>query len=270
MISREWWLKDWQRKYCSERDLSKRTKGFYADGVSKFERWNGGPLTVQDAAEKWNSYLDCLSDGNRYTAASNRNAIRALLRAAADEGICLLPGKIKPIRTPRHRPRAIHPSEIISLLKHADPIQAAAIRLVYDTGYRKDDTFSAKRGEFFNGKIIRTISKTGRLGSRRIRPKTIAAIEAVKNDQDDRLLPMEVGYTGWRKRWHALGRRAGVDTFRRGLQAIRRTGATMAKKSGQSAADYLGHSPGSGDLADRYYIDPGLLDDEPPLPPEID
>jgi hypothetical protein len=105
--------------------------------------------------------------------------------------------------------------------------------------------------------------------TRRVRPATQAALELMRDPNDDRLLPMPAGFTAWRKRWQKLGRLAGVDTKNRGLQAIRRTGATLSKKAGQSAAEYLGHSPRSAGLAERYYLDPALLDDAPQLPPDL-
>lgn len=196
-----------------------------------------------------------------------------MLRAAQAEGLCRLPPKVRPIRRPEHRPHGWKPAEISTLLAHASPIQRAAIRLGYDTGLRRSDLFSVRwhqvigrRGDW---RIVHTAAKTGRQVVRRIRNETYDELSGLRNPDDDRLLPSDVKYTGWRRRWHKLGKAAGVDTRRRGMQALRRTGASLTKRDGGSASDYLGHSPNSAGLAARYYIDPELVDDAPPLPPEL-
>lgn len=285
-------LVDWAEAYCLERDLSHRSRGFYRGGARCFEKWAGEPLTIEAAAERLNRYLDHLAaTKNRYTAASCRNSVRALLRSAAAEGLISLPVKLRPIKTPEHRPRAFAPDELERLIEHANPVQLAAIMLAYDTGFRRSDLFKVRWdqviGEGINRRIAHTASKTGRQEVRRLRQGTLEALEAIRRDDDDRLLPLALepkrtprlqsvargdgySFTGWRKQWRALGRRAGVDTHRRGLQAIRRTGATLSKRAGGSASDYLGHSPHSQGLAARYYLDPALLDTAPPLPPALD
>ena len=264
----------WKTDYCSSRDLAPTTTNFYSYGVSAFDRWAKHPVTVRYAAEHLNEFLSHLADTkNRFTAASYRSSVVALLKAAAAEGHCTLPTKIRPIKTPQHRPRGLHPAEINKLVDKASPMQRAGIMLAYDTGYRRGDLRRTRWPDVFgsrdNWRVVITVSKTGQRETRRIRNETYDALDAVRNPDDDRLLPMEVGHSGWRKRWHRLGKDAGVDTRRRGLQAIRRTGASMTKQKGGSAAKYLGHSAKSGDLADRFYIDPELVDEAPPLPPAI-
>ena len=274
MIAQHHLLVEYQTRYCSERDLSLTTEKFFRYGVRSFERWAQHAVTLHFAAQHLNEYLAYLSGSrNRYTAGSYRSSIVALLRAAAAEGLCQLPPKIRPIRRPEHRPHGWTPEEIARLMRHASPLQRAAIRLGYDTGLRKSDLFAVRwpqvigrRGDW---RVVHTAAKTGRQVVRRIRNETYDELDALRNPNDDRLLPADTKYTGWRKRWHRLGREAGVETRRRGLQALRRTGATLAKRAGANPSEYLGHSPRSGDLASRYYLDPELLDDAPPLPPEV-
>lgn len=267
-------LIDFQASYCASRDLSPQTERFYLYGVRAIENWAKHPVTVLFAAERVNDYLrDLAASKNRYTAWSYRSSLLTLLRAAHAEGLCTLPPKVRPIRRPEHRPRGWRQPEIAKLIAHGSPIQRAAIRLGYDTGLRRSDLFTVRWsqvvGERDDYRVIHTPSKTGRQVVRRIRNETYDELDALRNPDDDRLLPSEVKHSAWRKRWHKLGKAAGVDTRRRALQAIRRTGASLTKREGGSAAEYLGHSPRSGDLAERYYIDPELVDEAPPLPPTI-
>jgi len=275
MIAHPWLLLDWHTAYCSERDLSLRTKLFYLGAARQYEMWRGRPLRLTEAAEGLNDYLDHLATRrNRYTARSIRAGLVVLLRAAATEGLCQLPKRVRPIGAPDHRPRGFLVQELVTLLKHASPLQAAGIHLAYDTGLRRSDLFAVRWPQVFGApddrRIAHTAFKTGRRVVRRMRNETVSALEAIRNPSDDRLLPSRVGYTGWRRQWQALGLRAAVDTKRRGLQAIRRTGASLTKLRGGSAAEYLGHSPQSSGLADRYYIDPELVDEAPPLPPPLE
>jgi integrase len=265
-------LASWILVYTSERDLARRTRLHYVSCVRRYEAWHGHPMALQLACDRINEYLEHLSDGrNRYTAHSQRCGLLTLLNAAAAEGLCHLPRKVRPIRRPEHRPRGWQPEELAALMQHASPIQGAAIRLGYDTGLRRSDLFAVRWpqviGRRDDWRIVHTASKTGRQVVRRIRNETWEACDSLRNPDDDRLLPSDVKLTGWRRRWHKLGTIAGIDTKGRGLQALRRTGASLTKRAGANPGEYLGHSPRSGDLASRYYLDPELLDSAPPLPP---
>lgn len=259
-------LRDWVARYIAERDLTPRTAEFYRCCVGPFERWAGASLDLDTAARRLNEYLAFRVTGNRITARSTRAALTVLLRAAEREGLVNL-GKVRPVRLPEHRPRGLSREEIAALLMHSSAHQRAAILLAYDTALRRADLFSATWSEMHGDRLIHTAQKTRRLVVRRVRSVTLDALRAIRAEGDDRLLPIGLGPTGWRKRWVRLGQQAGVDVRRRGLQAIRRTAATQAHRAGQDASALLGHStPG---LAARWYLDPSQLDDSPPLPPAL-
>lgn len=77
---------------------------------------------------------------------------------------------------------------------------------------------------------------------------------------------------GWHKRWVRLGLLAGVNVYRRGLQAIRRVAASLtAREHGEyAAARLLGHCPASGTTLFRTYYSIGeILDKPPPSPPPL-
>lgn len=259
-------LRDWIDRYVTERDLTPRTAEFYRGLVGPFERWAGSTLTLDQAAARLNEYLAYRAGQHRITARSQRGALAVVLRAAERDGLLSL-GRVRPIKVAQHIPRGLTPREIRALVAHATAIQRAAILLACDTALRRGDLFTATWPEVHGSRLCHVARKTGRLVVRRLRRSTLDSLLAVRLVDDERLVPVLVGATGWRKHWRALGQRAGVDVRRRGLQAIRRTAATQAHRAGQSASDLLGHStPG---LARTWYLDPSQLDDAPPLPPFI-
>jgi hypothetical protein len=262
-------LRSWLRRYVQEHDLASRTVETYLSSVGRFERWLGFTASLSDLADRFNEYLQSLASGNKFTAKSHRASLLCILRAGAQAGLCELPKQIRPIRCPQLHPRAFTVLELVTLIQHAKPREKAAIRLAFDTGFRRRDIFDATWPQVFGKRLIRNAHKTGRRLVRRLRPTTINALKSIRRRDEPHLLG-RLTPTIWRRAWRALGKRAGVDVKRRGLQAIRRTGATLSKKAGFSAAEYLGHSPRSAGLAEQFYIDPLLLDDAPPLPPAIE
>ena len=259
--------------YAAAHDIARSTAYLYLCICRSIERFGGPFESLDDVLAIANRYLATKSAENRFTAASHRRALAAMMRWAAETGRIERPVPLRPVKLVDHLPRAFTQDEFRRLLAAASPIETAAIWLAYDTGYRRGDLFRVRWHQVTVGPVPRIVhipSKTGRREVRRLRPVTLDSLRKVRAaGNDDRLLPLDVGTTGWRLRWHRLGRRAGVDTLNRGLQAIRRTGATMAKIAGQSPAEYLGHSPHSRGVAERFYLDPTMLDDAPPLPPEI-
>jgi integrase len=262
-------LRSWLRRYLQEHDVSPRTAESYFSAVVRFERWLGFTASLHDLADRFNAYLESLAAGNRFTAKAQRGSLLCLLRSGADAGLCELPKKIRSVRCPQLHPRAFTTEELAMLRRHATPRERAAIALAFDTGLRRSDLFDATWQQVFGERLIRNARKTGRRIVRRLRPTTLGALKSIRRRDEPHLLG-RLTPTIWRRAWHALGKRAGVDVNRRGLQAIRRTGATLSKRAGFSASEYLGHSPRSAGLAEQFYIDPLLLDDAPPLPPAIE
>ncbi len=267
-------LRKWHAQYCQMTDLADSTRKNYLAAIGHFERWADGPITVAEAAKCVNEFLEAVSRTSRISARSRRTSIVAMLRRAESSGHCKLPPKIRSIKVPDHSPRAFTVEDLQSLIDHADPLQAAAIRLAFDSGLRRGDLFAVTWADVFKTptgwQLVRTANKTKRRVVRRLRPATMTALEAIRSKSDPRLLPLDVLVDGgWNNRWHALGRRAGVDTKRMGLQAIRRSGATASKRAGLNASEYLGHSTNSGNLAERFYIDPRQIDEAPQLPPGL-
>lgn len=270
------------RDYVGSHDLAAATERCYGTVITVFERWRGKPATVADLANEANDYLRVRLDGgmvgidlrrgNRHTAQAHRAVIGILLRHAVARK-WLRRFDLRPIKKRAHVPNALLPEELSRLVAKATPMQRAAILLALDTGFRRSDLFSVtwQQAAIRDGGWLCWVvtKKTGKLEVRRLRPETVAALEAVRSPTDNRLLPRASrNYTIWRRGWIKLGQRAGVNVDKRGLQAVRRCGASLIQAAGQDAKRYLGHS--SDGVAQRYYIDPRIASDIPDLPPPID
>lgn len=251
--------------YAAARDIAPVTICQYRCAVNRFAAWLGDVPTVADLAERINPFVAHLSLGNRQTARAYRIALVALLRST---------GRMEAVRRVKVSdliPRAFTHQELRSLRRHATPRQLAAIDLAYDTGLRRGDLFTVRRSQVDQHCVLRLVaSKTGQRLVRRLRPATLALCEAIAVPGDDRLLPTPYrSWTEWQKGFRRLAKRAGIVVTKPGLQMVRRSAASYVKRAGGNASEFLGHSPASGDLASRFYLDPTLCDEPPPLPPPI-
>jgi integrase len=267
--------------YRKRRDFSPRTEKQYRAVIRQFERWLGRDAMLVDLRRHANAYIEFRINGgtigvehvaaSKTTAGSHRGVLALLRTHALRRKWC---GKfaIRPVRKPRIIPRAFTMDEIEKLLIAAYPVQRAAIMVCFDTGFRRSDIFAAKWSDVTestdDGHIVtKIVQKTGRVESRRLRRETVAACEAVRKPGDDRLVPAPRNVSNWTSRWQRLGSRAKVDTRRRCLQAVRRSGASYVKAMGGSPQKYLGHS--SPHLAEQHYLDPKICGDLPDLPPRL-
>lgn len=262
-------LQTWLEQFFRARDLRRTTEGRYRWSANVFERWHGSPATLDDLSYRLNDFLRVHS-GNRHTLKGIRNALVAVLNAAAEKGIVPKPNA-RSVRTPDLLPRAFTHDELRRLLACATPKQRAAIELAYDTGVRRGDIFESCRWSNLRGEVLRIVQrKSGKKLIRQLRKSTIVDCMLVRRDDgDDRMVPLDCSWSKWRKDFKALCRWAGVSVVEPGLQMVRRSGASYVKKNGGDPSAYLGHSPSSRWLADRYYVDDSIADDPPPLPPEI-
>jgi integrase len=294
-------LKKFAEDYCRKQGVRANTRVTYLGCVRAIEKWAKRPLTLVAAAESVNDFIYAmLPKKSQYTVAGYRRHLGVLLRSAVQEhGIRL--GKIRKVKLQQLMPAGFTNDELLSLLAHATPRQRAAILVAYDTGFRRTDVFLARRdrierrGDKFV--ISHVISKNGRVESRELTPKTISAIEAAQVEsaregdvyyvckragvvvekrcvtvehQRQFCVPWGYGMQTWKRQWLALGKRAGVDVRRRGLQAIRRTGASLVCKEhgAYEAARHLGHAESSGvAVFTAYYRVPGIVGDVPSSPP---
>jgi integrase len=267
--------------YRKRRDFSPRTEMQYRAVIRQFERWLGRDAMLVDLRRHANTYIEFRINGgtigvehvtaSKTTAGSHRGVLALLRTHALRRKWC---GKfpIRPVRKPHIIPQAFTLAEIEKLLVAAYPVQRAAIMVCFDTGFRRSDIMAAKWSDVTDttddGYVItKIVQKTGRVESRRLRRETVAACEAVQKSGDDRLVPGPRNKSNWTRTWQRLGSRAKVDTRRRCLQAVRRSGASYVKAMGGSPQKYLGHS--SPHLTEQHYLDPKICGDLPDLPPRL-
>lgn len=256
-------------QYTATRSMTPRAERDYASIVRVFSKWYGTEPTIGDLASKASEYIRCRAHGNGFTAncrtaAKHRAVLRCLLRFAKRQGHIEKVLLCK-VRMVEHVPSAFTAKELTRLRQHASPIVSAGIDLAYDTGLRRSDIMSltwnsvTKAAVGYNVAIVQ--AKTGRRIVKPLRTETYRKLHALK--VDDRLLP--VTRDEWCWHWHKCGKAAKVNTHKRGLQAIRRAGASYVDKAGGSAQDYLGHR--TAGLAKSFYIDPKISPHTAPLPP---
>lgn len=270
-----WMLKEWVKTYCNERDLAKRTTAFYMSIVEKFEAWANASLTLDEACRLLNDYVAWRSDqGSRYTAKTYRGALGVLLRAAERDGYCTMPRRVRPVKTPDLSPIGFLPEELEALMRFADPYQQAMLSLGFDTGLRHGNLESVIWSDVDETSLVIRIvqHKTGKSHVVPISAESVdlcVRLRPAAKTGDARLIPRPHKRSQFYRRWRALGKRAGVDVYRRCMQATRRTSATMiAKQHGAAAAAaFLGHSAASGlTVFLRFYRVGKLLDERPPAP----
>lgn len=276
-------------QYCTDHGVAESTASFYRCTASVYQRWHRNPLSTVNAALRVGDFFAYLSrrDGcGRSRQAGIRRSLKALFRAAYNQGLLEEIPTIPVVKVPQHQPDGFTEAELTALIKFADPWQKASIMLAYDTGCRKGDLFALKWSHVGDDKLVRFVaSKTGRHKPASVSDYTLELCRALKPHYEkakmrmwprkpprelaEHLIPYPFGKATWKKAWTKLGERAGVDTKDRALQCIRRTGASrIARERGvYEASLYLGHK--GIDTALRFYMVPHIVDEKPPMPPAI-
>lgn len=272
-------------RYRIVKPLAPMTIKAYRDIIRTFSDWLGRTPTLYDVATRANDFLFARSKLVKVvTLKKYRGHLAAILALAVEDGLIAKMPKIAKFAPPDHVVVAYLPEELQKLIAatYALGIDGlyvrAAIWLVYDTGCRHRDVMSLQWSNLDEpaGVLTWIVGKTGRVQSAYVRPETVQAFHALRPKAlpgDDRLIPFRRDRWAWMKIWRRLGDAAGVDTKRRGLQAIRRTGASLVAAAGKSATQYLGHAPSSLHLADKFYMDRRIARPNPvapePLTPAI-
>jgi integrase len=136
----------------------------------------------------------------------------------------------------------------------------AFIMVAYDTALRRADLLELQRGQIGDdGQIVVKINKTQREHHCRVRPETIAAIDATYPPVRERIFQWPHCYKSLWDHWREIIHAAGLEANRQnGLQCLRRTSATHLELIAPGEAGrHLGHlTPG---LAEKHYIDPRIV-----------
>lgn len=254
------------KRYRIVRPLSDETIREYHNVIRGFARWLKRTPSIADLALRVNDYLYARSkDVSVQSLKKYRAHFCAVLKLAAEDGLVKFP-KVARFTPPDHVVKALLPDELVKLVEATyrlgtDGLFArAAILLAYDSGARRRDVFSLtwENLDEATGVLTWIVHKTQRIQTAAVRPVTVQAFHALRPKAmpgDNRLIPFRGDHWGWMRLWRRLGKAAGVDTYKRGLQAIRRTGASLVHAAGENPSRYLGHAPSSLHLFDKFYKD---------------
>lgn len=258
-------------RYCESQCLSPNGERHLKYALNAFEKWAGETLRVRDF-ERLNAFIRARSKTHAAESVrSQRTALVTLMRSAISMGLLEDPGAIRSAIKCEIIPRALTHAELsraitgCKSIPYGDKIEAS-INVAYDSGLRKMDVLTAAWEGLDDGIIHRIQGKSRRRIGRRLRPATIALCRAIGNSR--LLVGWTLADTAWRRSWEKLAVVAKLPKGV-GLQMVRRSAASYVAANGGNAAAFLGHSPQSSGLAARYYLDPRICGDPPPLPPEI-
>jgi integrase len=278
-------LGEYARGYALLHDVRPETVGQYRITADLFERWAGGPVSLQELDERSVSawLRDYSAASAPSTVRSKRNQILALWRAAADEGFCEPPTlRVRGVRVPRLPVEAWTYDEVVRLLQAAGEVKRRhrcglprrvwwplAIRVAWDTGLRWGDQIALPVGAVAaDGAVWWSQHKTGRVVVCQLSPSTLALLrESLEAVPRELVMPWPASHETFTDQVKRLVAAAGV---RPGTwKWLRRSSGSYVELEQQGAgAEHLGHAPGSRVFRD-HYASPRILLRTIPSPPEL-
>jgi len=267
--------------YRLERDVSDGTIAYIRVTVRRFSDWLKKPATLDDLEDDLvNRWLASLLDDGlaRPSVKGHRGNLLSLWRCAFErELVRLPPRRVRKIKCPRTLPEAWEIQQLQSLLTEAEKMPGcfryvplswaeylrALILVAWDSGLRLGDLLTLRFDQVgTDGSLIVRQNKTGESILRKLRPETMAAVQATERARRELIF----GFVHSRQVMTVFKRLVKLAGLRGGTRKIRKSGASHVPR--EEAKDYLGHL--SDHLARRHYIDPRLGDrKDPPLPPKI-
>ncbi len=266
-------------RYVAERDVSSTYAGHLRRAAIHLERWAGQTVMPSDLSECFLcEFLAELQQGNRTNRTVNnyRQCVLTIWTYAADLGLCHQPVYRRVRRCKAIAPvvTAFSPADVAGLAVVSrrfkwpvipGPTFDALIRLGWDSGYRLSDCLGLRPGDIADGYVNIVVGKTGRPLTRRLRPSTLAVIEATNPENRTLIFPWALRREQFYIYFKRICRAAGLSG---GFRYLRRGGATACEcQQRGSAAEFLGHVDG-GAVARASYIDARLLP-AAPMPPEL-
>lgn len=275
---------DLLNRYVDSRDLCRGTVAWLTMIVARFARYNGGAIDADHfRAEIVSAWLTSMvSEGalSRTTIKDYRRGLLILWRWGYDQGhLPHPPLGVKPIKAPLPVPRGWSAAQVNLLLEHAAKMKgsyrcgvpralffAALIRAAWDSGLRLSDLLRLTTSHYNTdgyGAIVQ--GKVGHPVMFRLRHTTLAAIDAIRPNSREFIFGGVVSRT---KFFRALKRMTTAAGLSGGLKRIRKGGASSVERFQPGhGRRYLGHK--SSGIAERYYLDPTIIGQEPPMPPEL-
>lgn len=200
------------------------------------------------------------------TANNKRSTVLTLLRAAAEQGLCAVPGQVKRADEPKRAPRAWSPQQMADILRGCDGIRwpagwtaddmRALCLVIYDTSHRIGALLKADRHQFADGRLHLYAEQTKQKADtvHSLHPDTIAALAKRPASTSKQLFPWPLKQRQIYPYLRRLLQSVGLPSGRRDLwHKMRRTSYTLVwATSGQDAAsEHAGHAT---DLH-RNYLD---------------
>lgn len=262
--------------------LSRRVSPTYAERILRRAEAlavRSGHSKVAEALSEpvVNCFLSSL-DVSAVTVGSYRSDILTLWRAAADRDLAPYPNA-------RRIVRVAAPALIVDcyLLEEARALLAAAaelagdyagglskrlywtaaIRLAWDSGLRRGDVWAVRRSLVRPDGLLRIVQhKTGQVAQSRLRPATVAALDAIGRELP-LAWPLDPSFFG--RHFKRLVKAAGVN--RGSFKWLRRaSGSYVEAQQSGAGHKHLGHA--TPQIFSRHY-DARLGERELPLPPEL-
>lgn len=269
-------------KYIASRDLRPASAYQLTLSVRRFADWLGRqPKAADWTADTINRFLTAYTEGrSKNTVKGVRNNLVTIFRfAVASKIVKGEPGQVKRIKAPRTLPEAWSKEEVRRLLRASEQFlgetgqgvnRRAMLRALwltcYDSALRRGDLMDLEREQIgSDGSLVLVQHKTGDVILCKLRPETMAAIDATFPPARKTIFGDACGPRQMYELCVACIQKAGLKG---GLQKMRRTSATLLEQICPGAAmKHLGHrTPG---LAYRNYVDPRFVQEQKPLPPPI-
>lgn len=273
-------------RYGLERDVSKGYLGQLRITLDRFRDYLGHEPTVadliEDLANRWIASM--LESGQlaRQTVRTQRRNLLVLWRAMFEDRLVdVEPRRVRKVKLERSVPEAWDEAQLWALLIESQKCQGvfkrsrvnkaafwrAFILTAWDSGLRLGDLLALDVHQIAaDGTLIVKQHKTGWPVICRLRPETMAAIEATFPPRRDRIFGQALGRDQTFKQFRALVERAAIP--KGGTKRIRKSSATAVERETPGAAMlHLGHR--TAGLAYAHYVDPTKLNGNKPLPPRL-
>lgn len=265
------------QQYLLTRSVSKKYEKALA-AVCREMRDFGVSGFNADSLNRWLAWLE--TKWRPATVAKKKTIAGTLWRFAANRGVAEPLGELRRIKVPRHDPVALTIDELRALLAAADKLAGCfqksttqrrlywrSLYLAYwDTALRISDLRSIERNWIWPGGFVSIVqSKVQRSHLVSLRPETLAAIDELMAGRTTGPIWSVLNEQNFFKAQRKLFTAAGI---RGSGKWIRRSSASYVERERPGTGwRHLGHAaPG---LAERFYLDPRIVQPEPSLPPQI-
>jgi integrase len=260
------------------------TTNQYRIAADLFERWAGGPISLDELDEKsLSAWLrDYAATHKPDTVRSKRNSILALWRAAADDGLCDEPvgRRVRRCSVPESVVEAWTKAEVEQLLATAATLKrrhrcglsraewwTLAIRVAWDSGLRWADQVaipvSAVRPD---GWATVRQAKTGKVATFQLALSTMEALqESLNRCPRSLVLPWPASGETFRDQVGTLVAKAGI---RPGTWRWIRRGSGSDVELQERGAGHL-HLGNTEEVFQRHYAAPAIIGRSIPSPREL-